>query len=125
MPRKKALEKVIADEAQKFALQIVKAVKGASLQELIDLRGAKPKRRGRKPGPKLKARKNPGPKPKHRGRKPGPKPKAKKKPGPKPKTKPGRKSGRPKNKVAAKKKASKKRTRGPVAAVKAALKRKK
>jgi len=83
MPRKTSLEAAIAKAAGEFAMQIVEAVKGASLQELIALQGEKPKRRGRKPGPKSKA-------------------KAKKKPGPKPKAKRG--PGRPKKKVVAKKK---------------------
>jgi hypothetical protein len=71
-------------------MEIVEAVKGASLQELIALQGGKtPKRRGRKPGPKPK--KKPG-RPKKTAAKRGP--------------------GRPKKKVAAKKKvATKKKKR--------------
>ena len=88
MPRKTSLEAAITKAASAFAMQIVEAVKGASLQELIALQGEKPKRRGRKPGPK---------------------PKAKKKPGPKPKAKRG--PGRPKKKVAAKKKVAVKKKR--------------
>jgi len=58
MPKSK-LEKAIAEAAQGFALQVIEAVKGATLQELIALQeGTAPKRRGRKPGRK------PGPKPK-------------------------------------------------------------
>ena len=50
------LEKAIAEAAQGFALQVVEAVKGATLQELIALQqDGKPKRRGRKPGRKPKA----------------------------------------------------------------------
>jgi hypothetical protein len=50
------LEKAIAEAAQGFALQVIEAVKGATLQELIALQQeGKPKRRGRKPGPKPKA----------------------------------------------------------------------
>ena len=60
---KTTLEQAIGSAAEKFALEIVEAVKGASLQELMALQGEKPKRRGRKPGPKPKARKKPGPKP--------------------------------------------------------------
>ena len=41
--------------AGKFALEIVKAIKASSLQELIALQEA-PKKRGRKPGPKPKAK---------------------------------------------------------------------
>ena len=59
---KSNLEKAVSEAAAKFALEIVEAVKGATLQELIALQGeVKPKRRGRKPGPKPK--KKPGPKP--------------------------------------------------------------
>lgn len=77
---KSNLEKAIETAAGSFALQIVEAVKGATLEELLALQGAPaaPQTR-KKPGPKPKARK-----------KPGPKPKARKKPGPKPKRKPGR-----------------------------------
>ena len=65
---KKQLEQAIEAAAQKFALEIVAAVKASTLEELIALQTKDaPKRRGRKPGPK------PGRKP---GRKPGPKPKA-------------------------------------------------
>jgi hypothetical protein len=67
-------------------MEIVEAVKGASLQELIALQGEKPKRRGRKPGPKPK-----------------------KKPGPKAKRGPGRPPKAGKKKAAAKKTVKKKR----------------
>jgi hypothetical protein len=84
MPKSK-LEKSIENAANAFALEIVAAVKNATLQELIDLQGAEEKtapKRGRKPGRK------PGPKPGKRvGRKPGPKPG--KKTGPKPDPTPG------------------------------------
>ena len=83
----KSLEQAVSEAAQAFALEVVEAVKGASLQELMALQGA-PKRLGRKPGPK------PGTK---RKKKPGPKPGAKRGP------------GRPKKKVAVKKVATKKR----------------
>jgi len=89
MPRKASLEAAIAKAAGKFAMEIVEAVKGASLQEMIALQGGDGKKR--------------------RGRKPGPKPKAKKKPGPKPKAKRG--PGRPKKKVVAKKKVAVKKKR--------------
>jgi len=49
MPRK-TLEKAITAAAQDFALQIIDAVKGATLQELIALQEGKPTRRGRRPG---------------------------------------------------------------------------
>jgi hypothetical protein len=88
MPKKTSLENAIAKAAGEFAMQIVEAVKDASLQELMALQEGKPKRRGRKPGPKPKARK-----------KPGPKPKAKRGP------------GRPKKKVVAKKKVAPKKKR--------------
>lgn len=52
---KNKLENVIAESAGKFALEIVKAIKASSLQELIALQeGTSPKKRGRKPGPKAK-----------------------------------------------------------------------
>ncbi len=74
---KNSLEIAITEAAAKFALEIVEAVKKASLQELIELqKSEEPTRRGRKPGPKPKG-----------------------KPGPKPKGKPGRKPGRPKKVV--------------------------
>jgi hypothetical protein len=47
---RKTLEKAIASAAKDFALQIIDAVKGATLQELIALQEGKPVRRGRKPG---------------------------------------------------------------------------
>ncbi|MCP4603050.1 MAG: winged helix-turn-helix transcriptional regulator [Proteobacteria bacterium] len=91
------LKKQIAEAASAFSLSIIEAVKGASLQELMELQTsgavAKP------------ARKKPGPKPgrKAAAKKPGPKPKVKKvakvtkaKPGPKKgvkKVKPGPKKG--------------------------------
>ena len=84
MPRKTSLETAIAKAAQAFAMEIVEAVKGASLQELLALQGEKPKRRGRKPGPKPKA---------------------------KAKAKAKRKPGRPKKKVVAKKKVAVKKKR--------------
>ena len=76
----KSLEQAIKQAADEFAMQVIDAVKGSSLDELLALSGgAAPKRRGRKPGPKPK-------KAKKTGRKPGRPPKtAKKKPGPKPK----------------------------------------
>ena len=52
---KNKLEKVIAESAGEFALEIVKAIKESSLQELIALQAA-PKKRGRKPGPKTNAK---------------------------------------------------------------------
>ncbi len=70
------LEKAIAQASESFALKVVEAVKGATLQELIALQGDGAPQ---KPGPK--PRKKPGPKPR---KKPGPKPR--KKPGPKPKS---------------------------------------
>ena len=94
MPRKTSLENAIAKAAQSFAMEIVEAVKGASLQELIALQGDKPKRRGRKPGPKPKAKAKAKPK-----KKPGRPKKAAAKRGP----------GRPKKKVVAKKAVKKKR----------------
>ena len=77
MPKLK-LETTIQKAASDFALTIVDAVKGATLEELIALQGERPKRRGRKPGPKPKAKKKPGRKPgRPKKAKPGPKPKAK------------------------------------------------
>ena len=52
---KTTLEKSIETAAADFALTIVGAVKGATLAELIALQEGKPKRRGKKPGPKAKA----------------------------------------------------------------------
>ena len=49
------LEKQIEEAAAQFALQIIEAVKSATLQELMALQESAdvlPKRRGRKPGPK-------------------------------------------------------------------------
>ena len=49
------LEKQIEAAAAQFALQIIEAVKSATLQELMALQESAegvPKRRGRKPGPK-------------------------------------------------------------------------
>ena len=99
--KKSNLESVIEQAASSFALQIVTAVRSATLQELIALQGknlaAKPARK--KPGPKP-GRKKPGPKP---GRKkPGPKP-GKKKVAAKPATK-----AKAKAKVKVKAKANKK-----------------
>ena len=78
------LEKSIEKAANAFALEIVEAVKKATLQELIDLQGAEKTtaKPGRKPGPKPRKRvgRKPGPKPgKKTGAKPGPKPGIKKK----------------------------------------------
>jgi hypothetical protein len=57
---KNKLENVIAESAGKFALEIVKAIKASSLQELIALQeGTSPKKRGRKPGPKPKTKPSP------------------------------------------------------------------
>ena len=76
---KKTLKTAIEKASAEFAQAIIKAVKGASLRELIEIQEEKPqKKRGRK------ARKKPGPKPKRK--KPGPKPK-RRKPGPRPKKK--------------------------------------
>ncbi len=67
---KSNLETSISTAAEAFALEVVEAVKEATLQELIALQaGEAPKRPGRKPGRK------PGPKP---GRKPGRPPKTEK-----------------------------------------------
>lgn len=53
------LEQAVEAAAQSFALEVIEAVKSATLQELIALQaGGTPKRRGRPPG-----RKKPGPKP--------------------------------------------------------------
>lgn len=64
---KKSLEETVASAAQEFALQVIEAVKGASLQELMALQKA-PKKRGRKPGrpkkAKAVAKKKPGRPPK-------------------------------------------------------------
>jgi len=108
-----SLDKAIQNAAEAFAMQVIDAVKGSSLEELLALSGdTAPKRRGRKPGPKPGAKKRgrkpgrppktakrkPGRPPKTAKRKPGRPPKtARKKPGPKPKAgkKPGRKPGRP------------------------------
>ena len=58
------IEKAISEAAGSFALEIIEAVKSATLQELIALQqGDAPKKPGRKPGPKP-------------GRKPGRPPKA-------------------------------------------------
>ena len=84
------LESIIEKAADAFALSIIDAVKGASLQELLAMQGAAApvvtgaKRRGRPP--KVKP-----------GRKPGRPPKVKpgRKPGRPAKAKPGRKPGRP------------------------------
>ena len=63
--KKSALEKQIEEAANEFALKIVEAIKGATLQELMALQGAEGvvtapaapvKRRGRKPGPKPKVK---------------------------------------------------------------------
>lgn len=55
---KHTLEKAIQEAAEQFAMQIVEAVKKASLQELISLQETpSTKRRGRKPGPKPKGTK--------------------------------------------------------------------
>ncbi len=68
------LESSISEAAEKFAMEIVSAVKDATLQELIALQADQaPKKRGPKPG--RKPGRKPGPKP---GRKPGRPPKAKK-----------------------------------------------
>ena len=65
------LENAIQQAANDFALKIIDAVKGATLQELIALQSREvPKKLGRKPGSR------PGPKP---GRKSGPKTVRKKK----------------------------------------------
>jgi len=84
---KSTLESAIQKAASDFALTIVEAVKGSTLDELMALQGETPKRRGRKPGrPKKKAK--PGPKPKKKvGRPPKAKTATRKKPGPKPKAK--------------------------------------
>lgn len=75
MPKSK-LETNIQKAASDFALTIVEAVKGSTLDELMALQGKTPTRRGRKPGPKPKARKKPGRKPgSPKKAKPGPKPK--------------------------------------------------
>ena len=87
MPKSK-LESAIQKAASDFALTIVEAVKNSTLDELLALQGKTPKRRGRKPGPKTKAKKKPGLKPRKKvGRSPKAKTAAKKKPGPKPKKK--------------------------------------
>ena len=57
---KSEIKKQIEDAAMSFALQIVEAVKSATLEELIALQQTDaptkaPVRRGRKPGPKAKA----------------------------------------------------------------------
>jgi len=85
---KKLLKNAIEKASAEFADAIINAVKGASLQELMEIQKSKPA--AKKPG--RKARKKPGPRPKKRTykKKPGPKPKkktARKKPGPKPKKK--------------------------------------
>jgi len=69
MPRKASLEAAITKAAAGFAMEIIEAVKGASLQELLALQGEKPKRRGRKPGPKPKKKVG---RPKKAGAKRGP-----------------------------------------------------
>jgi hypothetical protein len=77
---KSNLETSISQAAASFALHIVNAVKGATLQELIAMHSeGSPKKMGRKPGRKTgsKLRKKPGPKPGQKRAKPGPKPKAK------------------------------------------------
>ena len=57
---KSGLEKQIEQAAGEFALQIVEAIKNATLQELIALQegdlSQTPKKRGRKPGPVPKVR---------------------------------------------------------------------
>ncbi len=77
---KSNLEKSISEAAEKFALEVVDAVRNATLQELIALQaGEAPKKPGRKPGrpPGRKPGRPPGRKPgRPPGRKPGPKPKA-------------------------------------------------
>ena len=55
MPGRTDLENAIANAATDFAMKIVDAVKGASLQELIELQANPPARRGAKPGPKPQA----------------------------------------------------------------------
>jgi hypothetical protein len=62
---KSGLEKQIEQAASGFALQIVEAIKSATLQELIALQEgglSQPpvKRRGRKPGPKTKEKEETG-----------------------------------------------------------------
>ncbi len=93
---KENLKNQIAEAASSFALQIVEAIKTASLQELMELQTSG--------GAEKPARKKPGPKP--GAKKPGPKPKAKKatkaKPGPK---KAAPKKAAPKKAKAAPKKA--------------------
>ena len=75
-----SLEQAIKQAADAFAMEIVEAVKGSSLNELLALTGgAAPKRRGRKPGPKPKTGRKPGRPPKTAKKKPGPKPKIAKK----------------------------------------------
>ncbi len=50
---KSNLKSSISEAAEKFALEVVEAVKNATLQELIALHaGEAPKRPGRKPGSK-------------------------------------------------------------------------
>ncbi len=72
---KNNLEKSISTAAEAFALEVVEAIKDATLQELIALQaGEAPKKPGRKPGRPKKAK--PGPK---TGRKPGRPPKDTKK----------------------------------------------
>jgi hypothetical protein len=66
------LEKTIAIGADAFALWIVNAVKGATLQELIELQSSvMPKTGDRKP--RRKHARKPGPKPGVKRAKPGPK----------------------------------------------------
>jgi len=83
---KNNLKITIEKASAEFADAIIKAVKGASLQELMEIQKTTTaaKKRGKKPG-----RKKQGPKPKKKTarKKPGPKTKkktARKKPGPKP-----------------------------------------
>jgi len=89
------LQSAIENAANAFAKEIIAAVKGATLQELLAMRDVADATPGRKRGRPPKAKP---------GRKPGRPAKAKpgRKPGRPPKAKPGRKPGRP-AKVTAKK----------------------
>ena len=79
---KTKLEKAIGEAAGAFAMEIIEAVKGATLEELIALQGGglatpAPQKRGRKPGPKPGAKRGSPPgRPANVKAKPGPKPKA-------------------------------------------------
>ena len=91
--QKNNLKITIEKASAEFADAIIKAVKGASLQELMEIQKTTTaaKKRGKKPGRKKPGRKKPGPKTKKKT--------ARKKPGPKP----GKKTAAKPKKKAAKK----------------------